>query len=82
MEVKDLIKAKIDQDVIDFINNDGRSIRVMIESISEGKSSSEITQKIRNIRRRIANAGYEIDDNSKKYVKVTSEKNEIALEKS
>ena len=82
MEVKDLIKAKIDQDVIDFINNDGRSIRVMIESVSKGKSSSEITQKIRNIRRRIANAGYEFDDNSKKYVKVTSEKNEIAVEKS
>ncbi len=82
MEVKDLIKAKINQDVIDFINNDGRSIRVMIESISEGKSSSEITQKIRNIRRRIANAGYELDDNSKKYVKVTSEKKEIAVEKS
>lgn len=76
MEVKDLLTCKINQEVIDFINADGRSIRVMIESVSKGVAPGEVTRKVKNIKKKISRSGYKFNDDTKKYIKVENKKEE------
>lgn len=81
MEAKDLLTTKITQEVIDFINTDGRSLRSMIEEILEGEQSSEVTRKIKNLRKKISRAGYKFDDETKKFIEIEEEKEDILFKK-